>query len=344
MEQQRLQMQQPNLVLDGDCRTMHIRCGHDIQHNLKAAGLLGDFNVHINPYLQGPVTDTPDWLQQRARFIVASAGTQLGLNYDNVLADLQGEEQRLESAINDYQRVVIWCELDSYDQLMLLRCLAWFAEHGAPRQLELISVNEFPGIQRFVGLGQLPPEALRLLWPQRITVGTQQIALGQLAWQAFTSADPRALATLMRSGTPLLPHLAPALRRHLQELPSIDNGLSLNQQLLLTTLARLGKVKVARLIGEVLTVRDPYSGLGDTGLDYELRQLELVQAPVLLREHRGHMRQDEIEITDVGTELIDGRRNLLTMQAPARWVGGICINAGQQNWRWDNSEQNVVWN
>ena len=36
-----------------------------------------------------------------------------------------------------------------------------------PRRLELINIGEFPGAVRFIGLGQLPPEALRMLWAKR---------------------------------------------------------------------------------------------------------------------------------------------------------------------------------
>src|SRR5690348_4673711 len=59
----------PAATLDGDCRTMHIRCGTDFLRELREAGLAGDFNAHLNPYLQGPVTDTADWLERRAKFI-----------------------------------------------------------------------------------------------------------------------------------------------------------------------------------------------------------------------------------------------------------------------------------
>jgi hypothetical protein len=54
----------------------------------------------------------------------------------------------------------------------------------------------------------------------------------------LTSADPRALAAIARTRTPALPHLGPAVRRHLRELPSSVNGLSLTQSLLLQILAR----------------------------------------------------------------------------------------------------------
>src|SRR6185295_9758172 len=94
-------------VIDGDCRTMHIRCGHDFLRELREAGLHGEFNAHINPYLQGPVTDTPDWLERRAQFIADTFGPYDPRDYATVLEDASDEERRLAAASRDYARVVL---------------------------------------------------------------------------------------------------------------------------------------------------------------------------------------------------------------------------------------------
>lgn len=73
MSQELSALERGSQVLDGDRRTMHIRCGHDIQNTLREAGFLGYFNLHINPYCQGPVPNVPDFLELRARYIVESA-------------------------------------------------------------------------------------------------------------------------------------------------------------------------------------------------------------------------------------------------------------------------------
>jgi hypothetical protein len=43
------------LALDGDLRTLHIRCGSDLRRPLQDAGFRGDFYEHSYPYLIGPV-------------------------------------------------------------------------------------------------------------------------------------------------------------------------------------------------------------------------------------------------------------------------------------------------
>jgi hypothetical protein len=344
-------MEQTRAALDGvscdsDCPTMHIRCGDDIRKTLLEAGFTGTFNRHINPYLHGPVTDAPNWLEQRADFITESAGNlDISLTRDAVLQGLREEENQLASASRNYERVVLWLEHDRYDQFVLLRCLSCFAEHGAPPCLQLVGPNDFPGATRFVGLGQLPPEGLRLLWEQRRSLSKQQVAFGNAVWKVFCSSDPRPLAEWVRTGTPLFPDLAPALRRHLQELPSVDQVLGLTQWLLLSALAEQSPVSAGRLVGTVMQ-RDPLPGLGDTGYEYELRQLARISDAVLLREERrresGVWRHDAFAITERGRALLAGTAQLGLSEVPERWIGGVKIAAGQNNWRWDDKTRSVT--
>ncbi|MDH5446578.1 MAG: hypothetical protein OEY52_13580, partial [Gammaproteobacteria bacterium] len=45
-------------ALDADKRTLHIRCGNDIEHALAVAGFTGDFLNVPDPYVHGPVPET----------------------------------------------------------------------------------------------------------------------------------------------------------------------------------------------------------------------------------------------------------------------------------------------
>src|SRR4026207_751544 len=162
---------QPAPAIAADMPTLHIRCGSDIKGELEAARFSGDFLEVWDPFPVGPVTDAPDWIAQRARF---HADTDTGPDdYDLFLAELTAADRRLASSAERYDRVVIWTEHDSHDQLSLIRCLAHYARTRPPRVLELISVNHFPGSRRFIGLGQLPPEAiwLRSEWRRRLGGG-----------------------------------------------------------------------------------------------------------------------------------------------------------------------------
>jgi hypothetical protein len=121
-------------ILDAGLRTLHIRCGSDLQLRLQEAGLAGDFYEHNYPYLIGPVRDGPEALEQRAQFLAGE------FRYEDVLDALRNAERvLLESA--DYERVVVWSEFDCYDQLVLVRLLGHYATHRRPPRLELINVG-----------------------------------------------------------------------------------------------------------------------------------------------------------------------------------------------------------
>jgi hypothetical protein len=332
---------QPGPAVDADMPTLHVRCGTDIKGELEAARFGGDFLALWDPFPVGPVTDAPDWLAQRARFH-AGTGTLSDVDSDALLAELTDADRRLAASAGNYSRVVIWTEHDSHDQLSLIRCLAQYARTGPPRVLELISIDHFPGSRRFIGLGQLPPEAIRLLWNRREMIDAERLSAGAAAWAALTSAHPRALAALARSRPPALPHLAPALHRHLQELPSSVNGLGLTQSLILRILER-----EPASVGDVWRVsqeREPMPFLGDTMFLHILDDMGRARPAVYERSVLDPERpfEDRLAITQTGREVLQGVTDWLSLRPPVRWVGGVRIEPAAPTWRWDEARQDVT--
>jgi hypothetical protein len=336
-------------ALDAGMRTLHIRCGTDLREPLRSAGFRSDFYEHSYPYLISPVREGPGSLEQRARFLVDSYGEsrELPLEYEAVLDGLTRVEQQLADSA-DYERVVIWSEGDCYDQLVLLRLLGHYAANRRPPRLELINVADFPGSTRFIGLGQLPPEALRLLWEQRQLATARQLSLGLAGWKALASDDPRALAAIMRTRTPDLPLLAPALHRHLRELPSIENGLGITQQMALRMLAEQPHT-LNRMFGRMTSIVDPLPGQGDSQMcDRVLamahaREPLFTQQPGLDREGRSRPPwTDVLTITDLGRAVLAGEVDFQSLAPPPRWVGGVRISADDPDWRWDESRRDAV--
>ena len=113
-------------------------------------------------------------------------------------------------------------------------------------------VTHFPGVERFNGIGQLPPEALRVLWNDFQDVNEAQLSLGGQAWHALTSPTPEALVNLVQTQAPALPTMGRALARHLRQWPSAENGLNLTEQLTLKILAEKGTMNAPRLFGWLL--------------------------------------------------------------------------------------------
>jgi len=337
-------------LLDGDLRTLHIRCGSDIKMPLQNAGFRGDFYEHNYPYLIGPVREGPGSLEERARFLVDSYADSRDppLQYEPVLRGLERDEQQLHDSA-DYERAMIWSEFDCYDQLVLVRMLGHYATHRRPARLELINISEFPGAVRFIGLGQLPPEALRMLWATRKAATPAMLKLGLEAWRALANPDPRELAAIMRSDTPALPLLANALHRHLRELPSTTHGLSFTEEMALQLLAE-DEMNLGHLDGRLTYERDPLPGQGDLQVRDRVLNMEGASARVFERrsgvDHNGQARPpwtDVLTITDLGRAVLKGEVDFLSLRPPTRWVGGVRVGSGSPGWRWNEQTRDAVW-
>ena len=329
---------------DGDRRTLHIRCGHDIMHKLAVAGFEGDFLWFADPYVEGPVPRTAsleEFVRIRARFIEERHGQA------NAYESLYSSYADIERC-REYERVNIWLEHDSYDQLILAKLLDYFADAAKrPPSLRLITVTHFPGVERFIGIGQLPPEALRVLWNDFADVNEAQLRLGREAWLAITSPTPDALVDLVKTATPAVPTLGPALARHLRELPSAANGLSLTEQLTLQILADKGPMNAPRLFGWYTNHYEPLPFLGDTGYWHVLRRLTDASSPALSITERSDMPREwkknwDVELTPFGEALLRNEADWLEANTVERWVGGIRIDSREGgNWRFDRGRGDV---
>lgn len=328
---------------DRGMATLHIRCGSDIAPSLRQAGFAGDFLEYSDPLCQGPVTDAPDWLDRRADFLAERYGEDVQRDRARIAADLAAAEQGLQSAARRYERVVLWFEHDSYDQLILARCLAQFAA-APPARLDLVSAGAYPGAMRFIGLGQLPPEALRLLWNARVPVPEAALRAGRDAWAALRAPDPRPLAAMARGGVPALPPLAAALLRHCQELPWTRDGLSLTERLLLELLAEAPR-RVDEAYAALMLEREPLPWMTDLMIRRLVDDMRAARAPVFTGAFDGedrHWPKERLAITPLGRAVLAGEVDWLSLRPPERWLGGVRIAGDAPGWRWDDATGKVV--
>jgi hypothetical protein len=324
-------------MIDADRPTLHIRCGSDIRDKLRSAGFTGDFLEYSDPVFDGPLPDVPDLIAARAHILAGGAGKLLGFTEAECLARMRDAEQRLTAA-HRYERVVLWFEHDCYDQLILARCLSRLAEGPLPACLELICIDRHPDVPRFNGLGQLEPAALAGLWPARHAVTPEQIALGQAIWGALRQPDPSGLQTIARTGTAALPIAAPALWRHLRELPGATDGLSLTQRLVLEILVE-GPTRIGRIFAAMVNGREPLVFMGDIGLLGTVEAMARTDSPVLTIEPGEELFPRVATISETGRQVLAGRIDYLSLGPPERWVGGV-VTDGQ--WRWDEGARSVV--
>lgn len=336
MEQARKTIDAQGAAPDHALSTLHIRCGADIQQRLQQAGFTGDYLAYSDPFCQGPVHSGDDWLSTRVEFLADHYAARMGISRRRLLQQREQEEQTLLSAADRYQRIVLWFEHDSYDQLILARCLAHFHTRPAPL-LEMVTVDRYPGSRRFLGLGQLPAEALLLLWQSRQPVSARQCRQGHQVWERLRSDNPAPLLSLADGVGSDLPFAPQALRRHCREFPDIVNGLGLTEQLVLRCLAEQ-PASYKQLFRTLMEQHEPLPWLGDIMLDAIIDGLRLAPEPALLLDAAS----DTLHLTPVGRQLLANRLDWMRCHPAVRWLGGVRIEGGIPCWRWDSQRQQLA--
>ena len=317
----------PGFNAQAEACVQHWRCGNDIEHSLRIAGFSGAFHMFDDPMVMGPVPALPeeDYWAVRAAY-----GQQaFGLSAQEAARRQASQRLALEQLDADSE-LVLWCEADAYDQLFLIRVLASLST--LPRRLELIEISQVPGVERFIGIGQLAPDLLAWLWPQRRPLGEDALALAREAWAAYTSADPSAWARLAAGRHAALPLLGPALARQLRELPGAADGLSLTQRLVLRILAEHGELAAGKVYGQLMMRYEPLPYLGDLMFHVLLQPMINAPKPLLSEGPGANWPQRTLQLTAFGERVLLGHENWLGHQPGDRWIGGVHIMPGQPAW------------
>lgn len=323
----------PDFEASDVARTTHWRCGNDIAHSLSLAGFKGAFRMLSDPLCMGPVHNLPHAQYQaiRSRYISAA----FGIDPTDAAHRLDDEYRHL-TRLSDGPHAVLWCEADAYDQLFLIRALA--SLERVPDNLELVEVGAIPGVQRFIGIGQLAPEMLAWLWPQRRRIDESGIQLARQAWLAYCDPSPVALAELAHGEHPSLPFLAPALLRQLQELPGIQDGLSLTERLSLHIVGEAGPLPFGKVFAELMAFREPLPYLGDLMFHAVIRPL-IDGANPLLTESDPHLQWPHrlLNLTALGHRVLNGTAYWPDLATHERWVGGVSIQPSKPHWAIDSN-------
>lgn len=326
-------------ALDSDMVTLHVRCGHDIQPRLNQAGFQGEFLPMIDPLCIGPIpANDTNFIAIRANYIVETLFPVMGKE-GKVTDVANAEYDSLKTLLNEaFERIVFWVEHDSYDQLMLLRALN-LLPHNAATVIEIIEINDFPGAGRFIGMGQLPSEALRSCWKNRKPVNRELLAQSTSAWNALRANTPDVLIRLLHQHSlDCFPNLSNVITRHLQELPNTLTGLSLTQSLGLSVLQQHStSISFHTWFNDYQTL-EPLPFLGDVMFYALMLPLSQLKKPLfIIDEASKPYHSQHFTITSEGIACLSGEFQRL----PDYWVGGIFI-AQQEYWSWDHQDLSSI--
>lgn len=325
-------------------RMLHVMNGDSTRVTFEQSDIPGDVTVYADVLLEGPVpaglTDTEMQLV-RERFHAEPGEVDPGANWHRGL-----------EAYPQYEEVVLWFEHDLFDQLLLIRHLDWFARRGlGSTKLSLICIGRFPGIEMFLGLGQLTPDQLLSLLDTRAAVTATHVELGRRAWRAFTSPDPREIERVLESDTSALPFLGAALRRWLQEFPAKGSGLPRFERDILSVLAAgpqsIWSLFHALFHGEVSLLPTDSSfmsrieALASGPRPLIAVHLESGDAPRRVTEVNVlKLPKGTVTITDAGSEVLAGKADWPSLTPFDRWLGGVHVTTGSM-WRWDVADGRI---
>jgi hypothetical protein len=256
--------------------------------------------------------------------------------------------------------VILWFEPDLYDQLQLCEVLARLAERDSANR-PLLSIVPADCL-----LGPLDPSAFPPLFEGRRALGEAELQLGIAAWKEITCSDPASItkaASLAAESQPgtryaasstlTLPHLAPALIRWLEELPSFENGLNRSEQQICSVLH-----DGPRTLGDTYRRShhdvEEWIWMGDWSFAWYVQQLSDVETPLItygdgsrvtaesMQElSREFFSARRIHLTDFGGEVLHRHADAIDENGIDRWFGGARLLT-TDHWRWDASTRLAV--
>jgi hypothetical protein len=311
---------------------LHVLNGDATRMKLEGAGVSGEMTVWADVLHDGPVPDLAPDEFRRVRSL------HLSLLSGHSAQDIRSQLERWDAALErfrDHDEVVFWFEHDLFDQLALVRHLHWLStvDRGDCR-FTLICIGAFPGVEHFTGLGPLSPGQLASLFPSRVPLTAQQIALGRRVWDLFRGPDPRGLAELATTGvTAPLPFLQGALRRHIEDFPSTRDGLGRSERQILIALG-----EKPLLAGEIFAATQRMEErvfMGDSSFWSILRRLARSRRPLVHSEHVPAMlpRQGPpFTLTESGKAVLAGEADHIVINGLDRWMGGVHLTT-ENHWR-----------
>lgn len=321
---------------------LNITNGDSAAGTLSKAGIPGTIIAWRDVLHEGPVDSSLslDALsEQRARFI-SERGWADFTHVSGGFAERDRVIQNLES----FDEVVLWFEDDLYDQLQLIQALDFFARTPAKgKKISLVVVDGY--------IPPLSPAKLKELDKARTEVTPAQFDLAKRSWRAFGSDNPLAILALLAEDTSALRYLAAALKRHLEEFPSIENGLSRSEYEALSAINEGHTTPVAAFL-EVAT-RQESIFLGDVVFYWYLERLSGNKNALVMWSDGGaivaptgdtsrEFVKRELKLTPLGREVLSARRDWQTLNPAPRWLGGVQIAPSGKGWRWDEGQRTLV--
>ncbi|MDB5135957.1 MAG: hypothetical protein JWP37_2560 [Mucilaginibacter sp.] len=250
---------------------LHILNGDSTAYSFEQTGLDGDVLVWREILSQGPLQEdinSASFWNARSEWICKTFNDTPEHYPERVI-------NQLGKLNNPYEEINLWFEFDLHCQANLLGVMAMLNKKidlSAPA-IYLICPDEYPGVDNFMGMGQLNGEQLEDLYDGRVRLNEWEFTLAAEAWKLYVSGDDIALEKWLNENTfwGNLPLLKPALQAHLKRKKINPNGLNYIEQKLMDIYNSGVKTKPG--IYQVFWQTEKIYGMGDFEIDIYLRTL-----------------------------------------------------------------------
>jgi hypothetical protein len=311
---------------------LHVTDGESVAGTLRESRVPGEVLIYGDLMYEGPTPadlSSEAWREARAQFYVEAgyAGLEEARSYLKSCDDTLAASSR-------HEETFLWFDYRLSDQLILIKTLDWFSRR-TPEATQLSLVGTNVGDQS-IGLGQLTADQLASVFETRLQVSAQHFQVAQAAWSAFTSPNPTGIERLLETDTSALPFLGAALRRHLEQFPAVDNGLSRSERQALSVLRENGPLPANRLFGATQRLESAVF-MGDASFYRLLTGLAAVRNPLVKTESSG-----DYAITEAGLRVLEGREDHIRLNGIDRWLGGVHLNGEEAAWRWDQQYRRLA--
>ncbi|ASQ46064.1 DUF1835 domain-containing protein [Legionella clemsonensis] len=298
-------------ITNGDCAAALIKTAFTTQEVIALCDIL----------YEGPVQDnlnSEQFNNKRAEYL---ANRGYG-SYDMIAASFHKLQTQL-TRLKHFDEVILWFEHDSYDQLQLLQILSYLYHHKPPGALSLICINHYPGIEPFLGLGQLEEQQIKALFPCRQKITEAQLKLATQLWKAFTAPEPLQLFKLTKSDLSDLPFMKKALLRYFREFPSTHNGLTWTEQYILDSITAETNTIVELFRQLPFREEEYFLGMGDITFKQLIIQLAEAENPLIkIKQIKGND-DAELELTALGDQVAQGDADWIAINGIDCWRGGV---------------------
>jgi hypothetical protein len=319
---------------------LHITDGESVAGTLRESAIPGVVSTYGDLMYEGPAPaglDDQAWFDVRARFIAEAGYT----TPEDARQFLKACENTL-AAFSQHDEVVIWLDNKLSNQLILIRLLDWFSRRNLGRvKLSLICIGQYPGVDHFRGLGALTADQLAPLADTRLPVGEPQYRTARAAWTAFTTPDPTEIERCIATDTSALPFLAAALRRHLEQFPSADNGLSRTERQALLVIHEHGALSGGQLFVAVQRQEEQVF-MGNSSFYRMMAELSEARHSLIQVSDRAQHSLGDVTITEAGRKVIERQADHIDLNGIDRWIGGVHLKGGKAVWRWDRASGRIV--